>query len=349
MKRKYNRFNFYLFALGVLIFCTLVVYMYNPSYITRSEAYNTSSEIQEEILLNKQTASIEKNRFKRAYESNWDDAAGHSFDEHEDRDTSKLILAVPKSLLSKHTLHTFTQLLNFLESDTGYPIALRQVDSYASLMEQYHAGAIDFAFSGRLSAALIEKEGTRPIPIASPIPIEERSYHALIVADQQLDENIFFELEGKAFAFTDPLSATGHFYPMHLINQYQLPVPEKFFSHHFYTYCPKDAILSVLSGVTAAASTNSITFDRLKEDRPEAVDELQVMHTSTPMDPPVLIASPHVSSQITEDWKTFFQRVHQDEKGETILESLGWERLITGEAIDYKPLEHYGEVLDNEF
>ena len=80
--------------------------------------------------------------------------------------------------------------------------------------------------------------------LAAPEVDGQQVYYSVLIVPADSPAQEMIDLQGKVFAFTDPMSHSGRVYPTYLLQQLGT-TPEEFFSRTFFTYSHDKAIEAV--------------------------------------------------------------------------------------------------------
>ena len=155
----------------------------------------------------------------------------------------------------------------------------------------------------------------------------ETVYHAkFIVPTDSPVENIT-DLRGKVFAFTDPISFSGRFYPTYLIHQMD-ETPESFFGRTFFTFSHDDAINAVANGLADGASVDSLVLDFAMKRNPSLASQLRIIHTSPSFGIPPVVVGPGIRPQLRAQLSDILLNMHLNPEGLNALEALDTDKFV---------------------
>ena len=158
---------------------------------------------------------------------------------------------------------------------TGRQAILVQRKTYAEVNMLLANGDVDIAFLS--TGAYSAYRGMNEIELF--VMAEHRGnslYTAELIVHKDSPLQTFDDLKGKTFAFTDPLSYSGHMVIEERLKQ-KHTVPEKFFSRYFYTYSHDKALWAVANKVADAASLDSQIYEYAKTNTPELVANVRII------------------------------------------------------------------------
>jgi len=131
--------------------------------------------------------------------------------------------------------------------------------SYAAEIEAMCAGQADMAFIAPLQMTLLldKKCGS---PILGALRLDETgklstTFNSQVLVRTDSGINSLLDLKGKKFAFVDPVSTSGHLFPLILVKQKTGQEPKAFFSETIFAGSHPNAVLAVYNKrVDGAAS-----------------------------------------------------------------------------------------------
>ena len=206
--------------------------------------------------------------------------------------------AVAPVLSPESTFDSFRILSGWLARELDQPVRLVVRRTYEQINDLLAGGHVDFAIV--CSGAFVEAvhEGVELDPMLIPIHPNGPVYYSLIVARADSEWTDFAHVAGAGrLAFADPLSLTGHHYPVALARQEGLDVP-RMLGEVVYTYSHHDSIYAVLDGIADAAAVDSHVFEYELHHKPEVVPLLRVVHRSPPFGIQPVVSAPHVGEEL---------------------------------------------------
>ncbi|KAA3612314.1 MAG: phosphate/phosphite/phosphonate ABC transporter substrate-binding protein [Calditrichaeota bacterium] len=249
-----------------------------------------------------------------------------------------LHLAVASMISPHETLTHYDKLIKYISNKIKHPIKLEQHKTYEevnSLIELMH---IDVAFI--CSGAYVEAEKKFPIEIlAVPVVNGKTTYNAYIIVHEKSSIQNFADLQGKSFAFTDPLSNTGRSYAVKRAVELGHN-PNDFFSKIIYTHAHDYSIRAVSQGIAEAATVHSLIFDYLKLRNPDKVKNLRIIEKSEDFGMPPVVVHAKLDSKIKSELRRIFLTLDKDPEGKRILDQLLVEKYVPGNKVDYSTIRN---------
>ncbi len=237
-----------------------------------------------------------------------------------------LRVAVAAILSPQGTARSYQPLLDVLEAKLGRPVELVQRRTYAEVNELIRRGEVDLAFV--CTRAYVEGQKAFGMELLAIPQIHGRTtYRAAVIVRKGYPARSFEDLRGAVFAFTDPLSNTGHLYPSVLVRRLG-ETSETFFRRTFFTYSHDNAIGAVADGIADAASVDSVVLDYALKRDPGLRDRIQVLFYSLPFGMPPVVVGPQVRPQTKARLKEILLTLHEDPEGQKALEALEVDRFV---------------------
>ncbi len=170
-----------------------------------------------------------------------------------------LVFAVAPVISPERNIEDYQELAGYLARELNQPVRIIQRKTYHEINELMRIGKVNLAIICT-GAYLHAKSNNIPLEIISvPVYKGEARYHSLIIVNSESPINSIMDLKGKSFAFSDPLSLTGYFYPLSVLLQKGYS-PENFFSNTMFTFSHDGSINVVLDKITDAAAVNDLVY-----------------------------------------------------------------------------------------
>lgn len=216
--------------------------------------------------------------------------------EHPADSVVPLRISVAAVISPQGTLESYQPLLDYLSEQLSRPVELVQRQTYAETNALLEQGAVDIAFV--CTSAYIEGHTEFGMELlVAPQVNGSASYQSVLIVPASSDAQSMAGLEGRVFAFTDPMSFSGRVYPTFLVEQLGYDV-EIFFARTFFTYSHDNAIRAVASGVADGAAVDSLVYDFAIQREPQLADQLRVLHRSPSFGIPPVVIHPSARPQL---------------------------------------------------
>lgn len=260
------------------------------------------------------------------------------------KDSSKnLTVAVSAIISPRETFIYYEELLDYISKKVKHPIEIKQRKTYGEVNQMLLNNETDLAFI--CSGAYIRiKENSQVEILAVPVCNGKPYYQAYIITNNKTGIEKFEELNGKSFAFTDPLSNTGKLYPLKRLHDLNV-TSGSFFSSTMYTHAHDISIQLVSKMVVDAASVDGLIYEYLASFYPERIKNIKIIEKSAYFGIPPVVVPTSVSSELKKKLKTIFLSIHNDSIGRNILDKLLIERFVEGNDRDYNSIRDMHEVI----
>lgn len=250
-----------------------------------------------------------------------------------EQNVTPLRVAVAAVISPQGTIDSYGNFLNYLGEKTGRPVELVQRRTYLEINDLVKKGEVDVAFV--CTSAYIDGHDQFGMELlAAPLVEGEAVYYSLLIVPADSQVRSMDELEGKVFAFTDPISLSGRMYPTYLVQQ-QGRSPENFFARTFFTYSHDDAIRAVANKLADGAAVDSLVYDFAVEREPALGRLTRVIHQSPAFGIPPVVVSPMLRPQLKAELQTILLQMDQDPSGQKSLQSIGVDRFVLIEDSAY--------------
>lgn len=245
-----------------------------------------------------------------------------------------LRVAIAAIISPQGTAESYAPLLDYLGTRLGRPIELVQRRTYAEVNDLIERGEVDLAFVCTRAYVMGHRDFGMEL-LAAPQVGGETVYYSLLIVPAESQARSMADLRGRVFAFTDPLSNTGHMYPTYLVQQLG-ETPATFFERTFYTYSHDDAIRAVAEGLAGGAAVDSVVYEFALAREPELGQRTRIIHRSPPFGMPPVVVNPDIRPQLRARLQEILLQMDTDAQGRAALAMAGFDRfvLIEDDAYD---------------
>ena len=177
----------------------------------------------------------------------------------------------------------------YLQGRLGRPVQFVQRGSYREIVDLLLGDRVDAAwlcgfpyvmYQDRMQLVAVARYQGQPL---------YRSY--LVVPAAETSVSDITGLAGRVFAYSDPLSNSGHLVPrVELLRAGH--DPERFFRRSFYTFGHRKVVEAVRAGLAHAGAVDGYVWDTLQAQHPEATAGLRVAWRSGVHGFPPVVARP---------------------------------------------------------
>jgi phosphonate transport system substrate-binding protein len=254
-----------------------------------------------------------------------------------------LRVAIAAVISPKATFDTYKPLLDYLAERLDRPVELLQRLTYAEINELIRTGQADLGFVCGGAFVEGEREGYMELLVVPQIG-GLTTYQALVIVSASSPYVNFDELRGKRFAFTDPLSNSGHLYI-----QYRLALrnetPDSFFGDTIYTYSHDNAIRAVAQGLVDGATVDSLVYDFLVASEPELGRQLRVIERSQRFGIPPVVVHPDLDPSLKALLRQALLEMSEDPKGREALALLRADRFVPPDPAAYEGIRQMAALV----
>jgi len=226
----------------------------------------------------------------------------------------------------KETLVSYRDLMNYIGKKMGMEVELVQRKSYEEVNALLKRNLLDVAFV--CTGAYVEGHDDFGMEIlVAPVTQGRTVYYSYVIVPAGSPDRSFEELEGKTFAFTDPMSNTGKLAPTYKLAQMNR-TPDRFFKNTIYTYSHDRSIESVAKRLVDGAAVDSLVWDFMSRKNPESTSGTRIVDKSAPYGIPPIVVSRALSPELKNRLRDLFLGAHEDEDGKEILSGIMIDKFV---------------------
>ncbi len=238
----------------------------------------------------------------------------------------EIVFAISPMASPVSTLSHYSDFIKYLSEKTGIKILLKQRRKYSEINALLKTGEAQFALT--CTGAFLNGKYEFGLELLSiPVIKGRTTYHSYIIVRKESKIKDFTQLQGKVFAFTDPLSLSGRLYPLYLLDTSGLK-PEEFFKKTFYTSSHEKSIESVAYGFADGAAVDSLIFEDMKRSGNPAIEGVKIIKISSPYGIPPVVVSPHAPESIKQLILKTLIGMADDPEGRAVLKRLQIDKFI---------------------
>jgi len=259
---------------------------------------------------------------------------------------SPLKVAASAILSPQETFESYEMIFDYISEDLGVPIEFHQRRTYAEINNMLETGHLDFAFI--CAGAYVELDKSKGLELlAIPVSSGVAFYNAYIITQKSFVADSFEDLRNATFAFSDPISNTGYFYPKFRLKEMG-ETPETFFGSTMFSYAHDISIQLVAKGVVEAASVNKLIYDYIAIHYPERIEEVKIIEVSPPFGNPPVVVSNRMEPEKMEQVRKLLLSMHENQNTQPFLRNLLIDRFIEGDDSYYEGLREMTSYLKND-
>ena len=205
----------------------------------------------------------------------------------------------------------------YLSERTGHSVRFVERPTYWEIMRLLRTGDLDFAWI--CGGPFVQKRDPEFVKlIVVPIYRGKPFYYSYIVVNRDSPYREMGDLEGRVFAYTDPVSNSGYFYPQAVLIDQGIR-PDSFFRESFFTFDHTEAVEAVADRVADGAAVDSYVWDYLWRTRPEMVEKTRVIQRSPAFGFPPVVAHLDVDDEVVERMTAALTGMAADPEGRKLL------------------------------
>lgn len=244
-----------------------------------------------------------------------------------------LRVAVAAVISPQGTIESYTALLNYLGEQLGRPVVLVQRRTYSEVNDLVEQGEVDLAFV--CTSAYVDGHDQFGMELLAAPQVEGESvYYSLLIVPTDSPAQSMADLQGKVFAFTDPISLSGRMYPTYLVQQLGYAT-EDFFARTFFTYSHDDAIRAVANKLADGAAVDSLVYHFAVARDPALAQKTRIIHQSLAFGIPPVIVGSFIQPQLKAELQNLLLKMDQSSEGKAALQAIGIEKFILIEDSAY--------------
>lgn len=241
--------------------------------------------------------------------------------------TEILRIAVASVITPMENVALYGDLLNLLGERVNMQAHMVQRENYSDTNHLIENGDVQVAFI--CSGALLGKDKSEQAEriLVAPEIAGSSKYRSYIIVPSHSSAHFYRDLKGKTFAYTDPLSFSGHIAPQYMLKKAGYN-PSSFFSKTIYTYSHDNSIKAVAEGLVHGAAVDSLIYDLTLSRRPELMDKIKVIDQSEEVGNPPVVVSSQIDPELRARIKNVFLTLHLDDEGRKALRLLQFDRFV---------------------
>ncbi len=214
-----------------------------------------------------------------------------------------------------------------LESVLGMPVEFVQRSTYAQVLDLLRAGQVHFAWICGYPYVLRQRELRL---VAVPQWHGRPLYQSYLLTDAAGKAAELRDLQGRSFAYSDPLSNSGFLYVQHLLRG-QGQDPGRFFARSFFTHSHRHVVEAVAEGLADAGAVDGYVWETLAELNPALTARTRVIHKSPDFGFPPIVAAAHVGAELLRSFAIALFDMPAHAAGRAVLADLRLDRFVTAE------------------
>ncbi len=237
-----------------------------------------------------------------------------------------LKVAVSAMISPKDTFTFYKDILAYLSEKIALPVHLVQRETYEEVNSLLKDNELHAAFV--CTGAYIKGHDDFGMELlVAPVAYGKPVYYSYIIVPKESSAQSLSDLQGKSFAFTDPLSNTEKLSPSYMLAKMGTNA-DLFFSRVTHTYSHDKSIEAVAKKLVDGAAIDSLIWDYMDQSNPLFTSQTRIISKSAPYGIPPVVVPKELDSQLKEELRTVFLHMHKDPAGREILQKIMINRFI---------------------
>ncbi len=254
-----------------------------------------------------------------------------------------LRVAVAAVISPRATLESYQPMVDYLSSRLDRPVDLIQRGTYAETNDLIRSGAVDLAFV--CGGAFVEGERDFGMELlVAPQVKEQTVYYSYIIVPSESSAQIIEDLRGMTFAFSDPLSNSGHLAPIWRLSKIG-ETEDSFFNKTIFTYSHDNSIQAVADNLVDGAAVDSLVYDFLVDQGSPLAERVRIIERLGPYGIPGVVVHPDIDPELRTTLRSILLEMHQDTGGKETLDRLSIDRFVDLELNAYDSLREMAGIL----
>lgn len=248
-------------------------------------------------------------------------------------DTPPVRIAVGGMITPKEGMGYYRDFLRYIEGKIGRKVQYIDREGYAEINTLLRQGELEAAFV--CSGPYVDGQRQFGLELlAAPQAYGAPVYYSYIIVPAESGVRSFAGLQGKRFAFTDPLSNTGKLVPTYMLAKMG-ETPESFFKEVVFTKSHDRSIKAVAQGIVDGAAVDSLIWEYLSATNPTFTSRTRVLEKSPPYAIPPFVVPRELPRELKESLRQALLGAHADPEGREILGKMRIDRFVVIEDRAY--------------
>jgi len=262
-----------------------------------------------------------------------------------------LRFAVASVLSPEGTAESYRSLGGWLGERVDRPVRLVQRRTYGEINGLLEQGSVDIALVCTGAYLRGVADGLDVEPLVIPVPPHGPNYWSLTIVRRDSDFKTFDDVAAGRMAFTDPLSLSGHLYPLALALK-RGHDPGEVLGRAIHTYSHDGSLHAVADGLVDGAAVDSLVWDWEVRHDSEVTGELRIVHRSAALAIQPVVVPRSLDPEIRDGLRSALLALDDSDEGREILRGLGLrsfdepspEMYRSTEELITPLLRHFGEA-----
>ncbi|WP_019593325.1 PhnD/SsuA/transferrin family substrate-binding protein [Thioalkalivibrio sp. ALM2T] len=205
----------------------------------------------------------------------------------------------------------------YLEEALGRPVAFVQRGTYREITELVLNGRVDFAWlCGYPFVRYRDQLELVLVPVYEGRPLYQS--YLIVSADDDWTRGLD-DLEGRVFAYSDPLSNSGWLVPQAQLLEAGHDA-EFFFRRSFFAGAHRNVVEAVAVGLAQGGAVDGYVYESLARLHPELTRRTRVVWRSDAFGFPPVVAYPEVEGELRDRFRAALKGMADSETGQGLLD-----------------------------
>ena len=244
------------------------------------------------------------------------------------QETKPLRIALGTGISPQSNIEYYWELIKLIESKVGQKVEVIQKENYADIINLLSMDLVDIAFVCSSSYVIANEESKVVDLLAIPRIDGEYEYYSYIIVRANDGIKNFDDLKGKVFAFSDPLSTSGFFYPSYRLKELGFTA-DSYFSDYFYTLCHDKSIDAVVKGLADGAAVDSTVYTKIVRDNSDLIQDISVIEKSPKfLNSPMVVRS-NLDIKLKNKITNILLELNKDPEAMKVFKKYGIDEFVT--------------------
>jgi len=230
-----------------------------------------------------------------------------------------------------------------LERALGMTVQFVQFSSYSQMVDAVRASQVHFAWiCGYPYVRHRHEMRLVTVPVWRGRPL----YQSYLIADKASSVRTADDLQGRTFAYSDPLSNSGFLYPQHLLRS-RGHDPARHFRKSFFTYSHRHVVDAVSQGLAEAGAVDGYVWETLAELSPAVTSRTRVMLRSPDYGFPPIVAPLSTPALLVQRFSAALSDMASSDHGKKVLSGLRLDGFTQAQATLFDGIADMARRLQN--
>ena len=245
-----------------------------------------------------------------------------------------LRIAFASVMSPKETRQVYQQIVNYISQQENRPAILIQRRTYEELNTLLANGDADVAFSS--TGAYVAYQGHEPIELLAMAETDGSAYYKpYIITAVDSDITDVRQLQGRTFAFTDPLSYSGCLAITFRLAQ-DGTTPDLFFKRFFFTHGHDKSIWAVANHLADAAGVDSQIYELMEQTNPQLARKVRILETMPEAPTGPIVVRSGLAPEEKEALRTIFYTMHENAELSRAMKTIVIDRFVAPDTAAYE-------------